>query len=520
LTNSRRENEDEMVSNKLRVFSVFAMIVSLGRMIFAHRRALDRADGGWRPPFDVRVGRVLSIFPAIAFLSAAAAGQSAALPNVADVVDKAMPSVVRLQALEEIKPTKPSDKPKSKGESRPPLPARLGGSGFIISADGWIVTNYHVVEGARNVTVHLGNRWVPALVKGVDPETDLAVVKIETDTALKFLPLGDSDALRVGEWVITIGSPLNLEQTVTAGIVSAKGRSLSIGTLNSGFSNLIQIDAAINYGNSGGPLLNMKGEVIGVNTAINDGANNIGFAVPIKTLKNILPQLREQGKVNRGYMGMRLTELTYELARGFGLASPEGVLVLADTPDSPSGRAGIKHGDIVLAVDGLKVKNQNELINYIAGKSPGTAVKLDVFRDGKQMPFSFTLTERPNEQVKPQTPVNTSHLGPFGLAGEELTPSVRAARNIGADVSGVVITDLDPFGSLAEQAVRRGDVITEVNRIPITTLDEFNEILDRTKSGDYVPLYIRRFDAKDLPQDPFEFFFNKGKPRYAVIRIP
>src|SRR6202166_811299 len=228
--------------------------------------------------------------------------------------------------------------------------SEAGGSGFVISSDGLIVTNNHVIEGASEVKVHLGDRDYTAQVKGADAATDLALLKINAGSGLKYLELGDSDRARVGDWVMVVGNPLNLNETVTTGVIRAKRRALGIN--DSSFENFLQTDAAINFGNSGGPLVNLQGRVVGIASAINYGAENIGFAVPVNTLKEILPQLREKGKVSRGYLGINIQNLDWPHAQAFGLSSTDGALVGEVVSGTPAAEAGIAHGDVITAVDG------------------------------------------------------------------------------------------------------------------------------------------------------------------------
>ncbi len=260
-----------------------------------------------------------------------------------------------------------------------------------------MVTNNHVIEGATSVKVHLGDRDYTAQVKGVDKATDIALLKIDAGRPLRYLELGDSDAIRVGDWVMVIGNPLNLDRTVTTGVVSAKGRSIGISG-DASFENFIQTDAAINFGNSGGPLINMQGQVVAIATAINYGAENIGFAVPVSTLKEILPQLREKGRVSRGYLGLGVRNLDYTQAQAWGLPGTDGALVQSVENNAPAKDAGIQHGDVILSVDGRKVKQTRDLINYVSAKGPNATVKLDVWRDGKTVQKQVKLRERPAGQ--------------------------------------------------------------------------------------------------------------------------
>src|SRR3954466_15755546 len=285
-----------------------------------------------------------------------------------------------------------------------------GGSGFVISPEGLIVTNNHVIEGATTVKVHLGDRDYTAEVKGADKSTDIALLKINAGHPLRYLELGDSDAIRVGDWVMVIGNPLNLDKTVTTGVVSAKGRAIGI-SRDVSFENFIQTDAAINFGNSGGPLLTLQGQVVAIAPAINAGAENIGFAVPVNTLKEILPQLRDKGKVSRGYLGISIRNLDYNQAQAWGLPNTDGALVQSVEPDTPAADAGVQHGDVILSVDSRKVKNTRDLINYVSAKGPKASVNLEIFRDGKMLNKSVKLAER-------QTTVETAQESkPEGRSG-------------------------------------------------------------------------------------------------------
>ena len=286
----------------------------------------------------------------------------------ADLADRVSPAVVSIQSTSFERSSErqggPLDffdffnGPRQRNEQDPDREFRQdsGGSGFVVSAEGLVVTNNHVIRGADEVTVHLNGDSYPAVVKGTDPATDLALLQIEGDAELPFLALGDSRSLRVGEWVMAIGSPLGLDNTVTVGVVSAKQRQINISAETRSFENFIQTDAAINFGNSGGPLVNMRGEVIGINTAINWGSENIGFAVPVNILKDILPQLRDEGRVRRGYLGMEVVDLTPETADAFGVESTEGALIMRVLPDLPADKAGLEHGDIVVEMDGIDVR--------------------------------------------------------------------------------------------------------------------------------------------------------------------
>jgi len=387
-----------------------------------------------------------------------------------------------------------------------------GGSGFVISRDGLVVTNNHVIEGATEVKVHLGDRDYPAEVKGTDRATDLALLKINAGENLRFLELGDSEVVRVGDWVMVVGNPLNLDKTVTTGVVSAKGRSLGIS--DASFENFIQTDAAINFGNSGGPLINLQGEVVGIATAINWGAENIGFAVPVNTLKEVLPQLREKGKVSRGYLGIQINNLTWNQARAFGLESTDGALVASVEADTPAGEAGVHHGDIITAVDGRKIKTTRDLINYVANKGPGSSVNLDVLRNGKPVELKVKLGERPErtaqaeDEGEPEEDTESS-IDWLGIQYQDLSQSLRQMHEIPNNVDGVVVTQVSPTSPLYEQFVRPGTIITEVNGQEVDGVESFERVVKGSKTGSYLRLYVMPFARG-----------QRGQPFFAVVQVP
>lgn len=392
-----------------------------------------------------------------------------------------------------------------------------GGSGFVISPDGLVITNNHVVEGATSVKVHLDDRDYPAQVKGVDKATDIALLKIDAGHPLRYLELGDSDAMRVGDWVMVIGNPLNLDRTVTTGVISAKGRS--IGISDASFENFLQTDAAINFGNSGGPLLNMQGQVVGIATAINWGAENIGFAVPVNTLKEVLPQLREKGKVSRGYLGLGVRNMDYTQAQAWGLRDTTGALVQT-VENGPAKEAGVEHGDVILAVDGHKVKQTRDLINYVSNKGPNATVTLDVWRNGKEIQKQVKLRERPantqggeEDEVNPGgKPEGSSGIEWLGIQYQDLTGALRNGHGIPSDVSGVVVTNVTPTSPLYDQFVRPGTVITEINGQPVKDSADFERIIKSAKPGSYLRFYNLQPDPRGGSRSAQSFF--------AVVQVP
>jgi len=400
------------------------------------------------------------------------------------------------------------------GEEGPGQPEEFrsdaGGSGFVISPDGLVVTNFHVVEGATSVKVHLGDRDYTAEVKGTDKATDIALLKINAGRPLRYLELGDSESVRVGDWVMVVGNPLNLDKTVTTGVVSAKGRS--IGISDASFENFIQTDAAINFGNSGGPLINMQGQVVAIATAINWGAENIGFAVPVNTVKEILPQLRDKGRVSRGYLGIGIRNLDFTQAQAWGLPNTDGALVQSVEDDTPAQDAGIEHGDVILSVDGRKIKTTRDLIGYVSAKGPSATVTLDVWRDGKMVKKQVKLRERPGqneEEATDRKPEGGSGIDWLGIQYQDLNNSLRGAQNVPEDVEGVIVTNVTPTSPLYDQFVRPGSVITEVNGQPVRNVADFEKTIKSAKSGSYLRLYTVVFGPRDQRQ-----------PFFAVIQAP
>jgi serine protease Do len=365
-----------------------------------------------------------------------------------------------------------------------PPPARQSlGSGFIINPNGLILTNNHVIEEADKIKVILHDeREFEARVVGRDPKTDLALIKIHSQSDLPTVPLGDSDALRIGEWVMAIGNPFGLSHTVTAGIVSAKGRVIGAGQ----YDDFIQTDASINPGNSGGPLFNTRGEVVGINTAIIAGGTGIGFAIPVNLAKELLPQLHDKGKVTRGWLGVMIQKVTPELARSFRLSQPQGALVTEVIEDSPAARGGLQRGDIITAFDGTAIHDMHELPRIVANTPVGKRVKVDVLRQGQTTTLTVTIAELKEEPVTPPPEVATQ----LGMEVQDLTPEL--AQRMGLrNMEGVFVASVDADSPAAEAGVRRGDVILEVNRQPIRNTHDYTEALRRTADATILLLISR-----------------------------
>ena len=363
------------------------------------------------------------------------------------------------------------------------------GSGFIISKDGYILTNNHVVEGADKIKIRLGNeKDYVAKIIGKDEKTDLALVKVETKENLPFVTLGDSDSLEVGEWVMAIGNPFGLEHTVTVGVVSAKGRVIGAGP----YDNFIQTDASINPGNSGGPLVNTKGEVIGIDTAIVAQANGIGFAIPSNMAKEILPQLKEKGRVVRGWIGIMIQKVTPELAQSFGLAEGRGALVAQVQEGSPAAKAGIKKGDIIVKFDGKDIKEMDELPRMVAGTPIRKKTSIVIFREGKEINVTVTIGEMPETEKEATLSTNKTENN-IGLTVKDITPEL--ANKLGlAEKEGVIVSSVEPGGPAEDVGIMKGDIIKEVNRKQVKNVREYSEAIAKVKPGENVLFFIKRGD--------------------------
>ncbi|MSP39322.1 MAG: DegQ family serine endoprotease [Deltaproteobacteria bacterium] len=377
------------------------------------------------------------------------------------------------------------------GQPAPRGPQRQGGqgSGFIIDNNGTILTNYHVVDGAQKIVVTLADgKNYDATVVGKDQKSDLAVIKIDAGRELPAVALGDSDRLEVGEWVMAIGNPFGLDHTVTSGIVSAKGRNIGSGP----YDNFIQTDASINPGNSGGPLINLRGEVVGINTAIysQSGGNiGIGFAIPANSVKELLPQLRSSGKVVRGYLGTSVQKVTLEIAESFGMKQARGALVAEVLKGSPAERAAVKAGDIIVEFDRKEIKDSSDLPIQVARVAPGTTVQVRVLRDGKEISLPLTVGEMKDNEV-----VTSVQEGGLGLTVQPLTPQL--AENLGLErAEGLVITAVKPGSAAEEAGLKTGDVISEINRQPIKSLADYNRELARNDKAKSLLLLVRRGES-------------------------
>ena len=365
------------------------------------------------------------------------------------------------------------------------------GSGFIISQDGYVLTNAHVVADSDEVTVRLADakREFKAKVVGADRRTDVALLKVDA-TGLPTVTMGKSADLKVGEWVAAIGSPFGFDNTITAGIVSAKGRTLP----DESFVPFIQTDVAVNPGNSGGPLLNLQGEVVGINSMIysrTGGYMGVSFAIPIEVALDVSKQLQASGKVTRGRLGVRIQEMTKELAASFKLEKPTGVLVAGVEPGSPAEKAGVQRGDVILKYDGKPVESAHELPRLVAASKPGTAAALEVWRQGASRNLDVTLGEFPAEAaVTARSSATPQPRNRLGLAVSEVPPAQSKSMGV---AFGVVVEAVE--GPAEKTQIRRGDVITAVNDTDLTSVQQFNDIISQQKPGQSVALLVRRGDA-------------------------
>jgi len=362
------------------------------------------------------------------------------------------------------------------------------GSGFIISSDGYIFTNNHVVAKADKIKVKLSNgKEYDAEVKGKDPNTDLALIKIKADGDLPFVVFGDSDKLRVGDWVFAIGNPFGLDHTVTAGIVSAKGRVIGAGP----YDNFIQTDASINPGNSGGPLFNLDGEVVGINTAIAAQGQGIGFAVPINLAKDVLKDLKTKGYVTRGWLGLSIQDITPDMAENMKLKERKGALVGQVFPDDPADRAGIKTGDIIIAIAGKQIQDTHELLRIVAALPVGKKVIVRIVRDGQEKNLEVVTAERKDLR---EIAGGGKLVDQMGMTLQEITPQM--ARNLGlSEKGGIVITRVNPNSPAEEAGLKAGDIILKINRTTIQVMKDFTDEVARSSTQETIMLLIKREEA-------------------------
>lgn len=445
--------------------------------------------------------RLTHIFTLLAILSWAAP-VAAEVPDFVELADQLKPAVVNISTAKTVKPRNPGlPGPRSPGRDmfeefferffqempRAPRTQRSLGTGFIISEDGYILTNDHVVNGADEITVKLSDgREFSGEVRGLDPKLDLALVKIEAGDNLPVAKLGNSDQIKVGEWVMAIGNPFGLEQTVTVGIVSATGRVIGAGP----YDDFIQTDASINPGNSGGPLFNTDGEVVGINSAIVAGGQGIGFAIPVNMAKEIIPQLRDEGHVIRGWLGVTIQPLTDELAESFGLDKAEGALVNEVVKDSPADEAGLKRGDIILTFDGKAIEEMNDLPRIVAATRVNKTVKIEIYRDGKKREAKVKIGKL-DDGSAPLAQADSLDKDLLGLKVATLSPELAERYDL-KDGKGVVITRIDPESTAAGANLKVGDLLLEVGGKEIASLKDFQKAVGKPKAGKVLRFLVQR----------------------------
>jgi serine protease Do len=438
--------------------------------------------------------------------------RGAAPPDFADLAEKLSPTVVNIYTTQTVQVSSSPhqfffpdqgdipepfrrffglpDMPEQQQAPKREMKRTSLGSGVIYSADGYIITNNHVVEDADEIHVSLHNfEEYQATIVGRDPKSDLALIKIEPKTDLPFITLGDSDKLRVGEWVLAIGNPFGLQKTVTAGIVSAKGRAIN----TESYGNFIQTDASINPGNSGGPLFNLDGEMVGVNTAIfsRTGGNiGIGFAIPANMAKNVLAQLKEHGKVTRGWLGVMIQQVTPELAENFGLDRPIGALVGQVMPDSPAEKAGLKPGDVIIEYNGKEVTQMSMLPAMVANTNVGEKAKLVMIRDGKKQNITVEIAKLEDEELA-VADAETGTSKKLGMSVQELSPKLAESLGI-EETKGLIVSDINPDSAAAEAGVARGDLILEIDRQKVETIAQYKQALQAAQEKKSILLLIKR----------------------------
>ncbi len=486
-------------------------------------------ESGVKPqavPYPVHLARapwIVAIAIVLMLLQALAAQAQGRPDSFADLAEAISPSVVNIttsttvSASTRTNPVVPEGSPfedffrdfmdrNGDGQRRPRRSQALG-SGFVISEDGYIVTNNHVIESADEINIEFfSGEELVAVVVGTDPNTDIALLKVESEEPLPFVTFGDSDTARVGDWVMAMGNPLGQGFSVSVGIVSARNRALS-GT----YDDYIQTDAAINRGNSGGPLFNMDGDVIGVNTAIlspNGGSIGIGFAMSANVVTRVVDQLKEFGETRRGWLGVRIQDVDADVAEALGLDSVAGALV-TDVPEGPAMEAGVEAGDVILSFDGTEVEDTRQLVTVVGNTAVGKAVRVVIFRDGETQTLMVTLGRREEAQAAVPAAAETSpepvEKEVLGLTVTAMTDELREELGLGAAAAGLVVREVDETTEAFEKGLRAGDVITEAGQQKVETVSDLETRIDEAREAGRksLLLLVRR----------------QGEPRFVALSL-
>ncbi|MBF0140349.1 MAG: DegQ family serine endoprotease [Magnetococcales bacterium] len=449
---------------------------------------------------------VLFLLVAVSLVGSPTPTRADGLPELTELVKRLKPSVVNIHASRKMDAEGGNGRNPFEGTPfehffkqfndqmpRDRMESQNLGSGFVIDPEGFILTNHHVVDGADKITVRFPDeREFSAKIIGSDSKTDLALIRIETGEKLPVVTLGDSNASEVGAWVMAIGNPFGLDATVTVGIISAKGRIIGSGP----YDDFIQTDAAINPGNSGGPLFDMQGKVVGINTAIfsrSGGNMGIGFAIPINLAKSVVNQLKTNGHVTRGWLGIGIQTVTPELAQALGLKDPKGALITHVMPGGPGEKAGLKTGDVILKFDGREISRMRELPTMVAATEVGKKTNLDVLRDGKHIKMSATTGEMPHEEEADPTKTNSkADSDRLGMQVEPINDRNRQRLGLDPEQSGVIVASLSPNGAASEAGVQRNDVLVELNRMKIDSIASYEKALEVTRDKSTVLVRLIR----------------------------
>ena len=424
--------------------------------------------------------------------------------SFADLVERVSPAVVTITsetmstAGDEEDSEAPDNLPEpfrdlfnqfNKGQQaqQPPHKEISAGSGFIISKDGLIVTNNHVIDASKKITITLPDkRKFTATLVGTDPATDIALLRIKSDKPLPTVEFGDDRGLRVGDWVVAVGNPFGLSNSVTAGIVSSIGRDIGAGN----YSDFIQIDAPINRGNSGGPTFDLRGQVVGMNSMIfspSGGSVGIGFAIPATTIHDVVAQLQAHGKVSRGYLGAEIQPMTPEIAASLGLKNEKGAIVASVVPNGPAAKAGFQQGDVVTAIDGKSIEDSKDLVRRVGGIAAGASSDFTVEREGSTKTVKVTIGARPDEKVAANEPATPSSMpataSAMGLGLTAVTPDARRTYNLGSSIDGVVITKVDPSSDAADKGLQPGDVVLKVGSRTVHTPQDVKDGVTEAEKG-------------------------------------